>query len=205
MAQCSLIPFPLKIKHPHIPSWGERGECHQQLSFAVQPPAQLETELWFVKLIQMSQALLHACVRSDRSPSTPGTGHLWRPESDGRMLLSCTPPGLHYWRVGMERRESFIFFSPVIVDNMPRHDAFEAEVQEKVWGFYTVLLLAAGIKTLYTEERTYTCKHLTTTSGFPVCCSSFVFWLFVVLFFFFPSSKGHFHTSLQKEKTGAEC
>lgn len=68
-----------------------------------------------------------------------------------------------------------------------------------------MLLLAAGIKTLYTEERTYTCKHLTTTSGFPVCCSSFVFWLFVVLFFFFPSSKGHFHTSLQKEKTGAEC
>lgn len=67
----------------------------------------------------------------------------------------------------MERRERFIFF-PVIVDNVPRHDAFEAEVQEKVRGGHTVLLLPAGIRTLYTEERTDTCKHLTTISGFPV-------------------------------------
>lgn len=74
-----------------------------------------------------------------------------------------------------------IFFSPVIVDNMSRYDAFEAEVQEKVQGFHPVLLLPAGIKTLYAEERTYTCKHLTTTSGFPVCL---LFWFCFLSFFF---------------------
>lgn len=52
----------------------------------------------------------------------------------------------------MERSE--IFFSHVIVDNMPRLDAFEAEVQGKLRRSHTVLLLLVGGKTLYIKERT---------------------------------------------------
>lgn len=96
----------------------------------MEPPTQLETE--FVEFTQMSRALLIVCDRSDRSPSTPGTGHLWRPLT---LMGNCSCPAHHQehtteglvWRGGRD-----LLFFPVIVDNMPRHDAFEAEVQEKV-------------------------------------------------------------------------
>lgn len=127
-------------------------------------------------LLNLHKCLGHCCMcvtdlTGLHQPLELGTsGDLW--------VQWETAPALHSTRntllKGWYGEEGEIyFFSPVIVDNIPRHDAFEAEVQEKVQGFHPVLLLPAGIKTLHTEKRTYTCKHLTTTSGFPVCL---LFW-----------------------------
>lgn len=124
----------------------------------------------------MSWALLHACDRSDSSPSTPGTGHLWRPLN---LLGTCSCPAHHqeYTTEGLVRRGGRdLFFSPGLVDNMPRRDAFGADEL-----FILCCSSQLELKRCIQKKRTYTCKHLTTT-GFSVCL---VFWvLFVCLWFF---------------------
>lgn len=137
-------------------------------------------------LLNFYKCLRHCCMHVTHlaglhHPLELGTsGELWISWEAAPVLPTTSNTLLKDWY----GEEGEIFFSPVIVDNVPRPDAFGAEVQEKVRGFHTVLLLPAGIKMLYTEERTYTCKHLTTTSGFPVCLLFwFDFWFYLCFFF----------------------